>query len=1232
MRRTVRNLVVVGVGLLLNLAASAPVAAARLFTDDPLVASASVRAVHITELRALINALRVQAGMTAFSFADTNLTGVMVKAQHLTEMRTALDQAFDFIGQPRPTYTDATITAHQTFIKGVHIKEIRAAILALDTHVLGTIDLGTYPTGEVWAQLNGAFTWAVQGGSTLPPGTSLRTDTPSWFQPDAHAGVIGVATAAGTYEFTMLRTGVPQNYRLRVIPMMLKDYFQAPDAFVNKPFSFQLTATNPTGAVTWTPNIATLPPGMSLSATGLLSGTPTAAGTYQVNFSATDNAGQVFGGIQMNIYAVQITTSGALPNATQGVPYSATVAASGGSGGYTFTANNLPFGLTLDPATGTISGTTTAGPTHWWFNVTATDSSHASYSKTMSIDILSVPMKLPTVSPRGSNVATNFFDDCSLGVPCALEASVTNGGRAPFAWSATGLPPGMSTRSGSGNTTSWIAPENVEVWGAPAATGTFPVQMTVQDADGRTATNTFPLRVSPLALTEYPGNLTVGTPLSHYFRVVGGRLPYSAAVVARRLPLGLALDPTALTLSGTPVEDGNFAPVIEFTDADGMKLRLTIYMFVASGASTMFVNASEDFGTIAAGFFYSNQLNACCAPSGSTWSIDSGSLPPGLSLAPGGLLSGTPTTPGTFTFVVKAKDSTNASNFALRQITITVTPITVVSINLPVGHVGSPYAGSIVVAGFTGNVVGALEPFQYMPPGLTFHNDGTVDGTPTAAGQYSFAARATDDAGHILIRTFTINVYPAGVNPPVNLTFGPTFTLAIGGFTSQIQAFDGTPAYSYSVAPAATLVPGMRVQSGPPLPTNFTISPNGTGGFLGVLTGAGSFQTVIRAIDSIGGFIDRSVTVNVTPLRILSQTQLPKATVGVPYSYTLTPFGGASYSWAPSNLPPGLSLNSTTGTISGTPTSAGTFFPNITLTATGVSGFNGVTFTLVVDPFAIVAGTAGVLPDGTAGVAYSQALTTNPAGCGSTCTWSVVGGQPPAGVSLTSAGVLQGTPTGTFNGSFFVQATGSAGTVQKLVSLRIVSSSPQTLTINSQIIGDTTVGGGPAISLLASGGVPPYTWSIVSGALPPGASLQGPGETIGSNTAPGFTYITGRPMQPGLYSFTLDVADGAGSPTHVQKAFTWRISELASLYNQLPIAGNPLVVNTPYTQPLLFTGGSGRYTFTAMNPLPPGLTLNSSTGVVSGTPTAAGSYILTVQAVDTNSKSLTQSIFITVSP
>jgi hypothetical protein len=1249
MRRAALPVAFASLAILLHLAMPGPAAAAKLFANDPLVATLSIKAVDITELRALINALRavVPGPLAPFVFTDSNLTGVVVKGVHVSELRTALNEAYTAASRPLPVYTDPTIVAGQTVIKAVHINEVRAAILSLDQQVSGTINLGNWHMGTLWAQLdNGAFTWAADPSSTLPPGLSLRTDVPSFFPAGVLAGVIGVPTDPGTYIFSVLRDGTPRRYRMRIVPAAFKDYFRAPDGFVNTPYSYQLTMTNAIGAVTWAANPpSSVPAGMTLSAAGLLSGTPTAAGNYQVNFTATDSVATNFSGIQLQVFAIRIPTNGSLPNATQGVPYTpTTITASGGSGGYTFTSNGPPNGLTLNPSTGVISGTPTQNATHWTFNVTATDSSMQSYNKPMSIVVVGAPTKLPALQPAGSSFLTNFFDDCTLGQACVLQTIVNSGGRAPFSWTANGLPPGMDSRSGSGLTTYYIQPENLELWGAPMQLGTFPTQLKVQDPDGQSATNMFDVRVSPMALTQYLSSGNVGTPYSSYLQVIGGRLPYTAAIVARRLPLGLTLNPNTLTVTGTPTEAGNYAPVLEFTDADGKKLRVTSYMSVGpfQNAVTIFTNF-DDLGTITAGFSYSNQLIACCVTT--TWSLNGGSgpLPPGLTLSTGGLISGTPTvgTSGTFTFVVRATDPIT-SNFGISQLTITVTPMSVTSTNLPVGHVGSAYNGSIIVSGFTGSVSGALEPFQYMPPGLTFNSDGTVTGTPTASGQFSFTARATDSAGHILIRTFTINVYPAGVNPPLDLNVGgPTFTSVVGGFSDQLQAAAGTPPYTYSVTPAAPQVAGLRVQNGPPLPTFFTVSPDGTGGLLGVLTATGTYQTSIRATDHAGGFIDRPITINVTPLRNLSLTFLPDATVGVPYSFTFTPFGGSSYVWSGSNLPPGLSLNPSTGTLSGTPTSTVSFNGmTITLSDTVVSGFDSERPVLNVDPFAIVAGTNGVLPNGTVGSAYNTTgyqLTTSPANCGSGCTWTFQNGQIPNGMNLSAAGLLSGTPTATFAGSFQAMATGSLGTVVKTVSIRIVASSPQPLAItNGATFGDTTIGVPTFIGLFASGGTEPYTWSLDASsldALPPGMAFRGPGETLGFSTAPGYTYLVGRPLTVKNYSLTIAVTDSAAVPAKVTKTFTWNVSPLSSQYNNLPLSGSTLKVGVPYNQPLLFTGGSGSYTFSvASGVLPAGLTLDPATGVISGTPTTAQSVFPFIKATDALGKSLSQSISFNVSP
>jgi subtilisin family serine protease len=104
------------------------------FTDDPLTADSSpIKAAHIIELRSRIDLLRARFGLASYAWTDASLGGVAVKAVHLTELRTALTDAYVAAGQPAPSFVDPTVLAGSTPIKVVHINELRAAVIALET-------------------------------------------------------------------------------------------------------------------------------------------------------------------------------------------------------------------------------------------------------------------------------------------------------------------------------------------------------------------------------------------------------------------------------------------------------------------------------------------------------------------------------------------------------------------------------------------------------------------------------------------------------------------------------------------------------------------------------------------------------------------------------------------------------------------------------------------------------------------------------------------------------------------------------------------------------------------------------------------------------------------------------------------------------------------------------------------------------------------------------------------
>jgi uncharacterized protein (TIGR03437 family) len=1091
-------------------------------------------------------------------------------------------------------------------------------------------NLGTFPMGVVAAQIGaigGTITevWSITAGA-LPSGLSLRSDI-------QNGEVInGVATTPGNYSFTVQVNNsgnvTSQAFTMRISSLVVQDQNYVPDGFAGVAYSgYTLSATGGTGTYTWT-STSGVPAGMTLSSAGVLTGTPTSAGYSNIFYTITDGVDTFSRSIAINVSKIQITNAGLLPTATQGAAYNLQLTSSGGTGTITWSGCCVPNGLTLS-STGLISGTvsTNSGIGPIYFSVTATDSTSTSYTKYMQIDVVGLTPGLVYLSgSQGS--------DCTVGVYCQDRIYAYSGGVVPFTWTVTGLPAGMSFRTGTAFQTyyEFLYPQTIELWGVPTVSGTFNVTVTVTDANNVTSTQIFPLKVSKLDVYGPPQG-TTNVPYSYTFKVQGGTGPYTVQLTSGGFPAGLTFNTGTFTVSGTPVENSaSTSFTLLFTDSSNPANTYTMSsgLYIAGNGTTTISLNNSILSVATLNVAYNYTLSACCVPT-YAWSVLAGSsLPPGLSLnSSSGLLSGTPTVLGTYNFLVMVADATNAANFAIRNITLTVTNVTVTTNTLPYGNVGTAYSQTLAATGGTGIYTWSLVSGLFLPPGLSLNpNTGVISGTPGGGGFFEVEVVATDSAGNpSAARYFPFSIYAPGVVPPLVLNFGPTLgPNTVGTLTFSMSASGGVPPYTVSYTPGATPIPGMRFVQAPLLPANF-----GSGipaSFAGVIATPGAYTIPTRLTDSTGAFIDRTITWTVVNTFFTDQNNLLKATVNVPYSYTMHPTGGSgNYSITSTNLPAGLTV-STAGVISGTPTAVGSFSITLTLADTTNNTSIGFGYSIAVIAFSI--DTLPVLPSGTLSSPYSQQLAA--ANCGSACTWTISSGSLPSGLTLSPGGLLSGTPLSFYNSGFALQASGSNGTVQKEFALLIAF--PQPLQITTGASFSSSIGSLNSTTLFASGGQAPYTWSVTSGALPAGITIAGPGETLSPFLLPGFSYLAGRVTVPGTYAFTLKVTDSAATPNTATKAFTWIVFGLQVNYTNFPITTegvtNPLKYNTPYSQQILVLGGSGNYpTWTILSgAFPPGLSM-SSTGLITGTPTNTGAFNSLVQIQVTDDAGNTTTSFLT---
>lgn len=795
--------------------------------------------------------------------------------------------------------------------------------------------------------------------------------------------------------------------------------------------------------------------------------------------------------------------------------------------------------------------------------------------------LFSVPFLAKAQTCPGIN-SPIYLPSATVNTPYTTSiGNYTIGGTPPYtAFSSAVLPAGLTMNAAGA------------ISGTPttASNGYFYGSVVITDSCQTSPPVTIAIVVDAQPLTIDTSSLALGIQGASYnqaIQVTGGVTPYTFSLFKSSLPSGLSLNSSTGAVSGTPGATGSFSFKVEVTDSASTQAFQTITLQIDS---QLVISTSSALPSAIAGQAYSLQLNTqpgTGAPNTIAWSAAPNALPAWLSLSTTGLLHGTPTATGSYTFAIQATDGISPATL---NATLTVyAPLTITTAPLPNGTYGQPYGPVALRA--TGGSGSFSWSASGLPTGLAV-TSGAISGTPTAAGQFQpivLSVLDTVSGQSASLSTYSIAISYAPLSIATPSLPGGSYQQAYGPIA--LSATGGSGSYQWSA-------------SG--LPTGVSIT---TGGVIsGSPSVGGTFPVTVSLSDRVSGQTASqgySIAIAYAPLTI---TQVGAGIpVGGSTSLPLTATGGMPpYKWsAIGTLPAGFTL--TNGVLSGTPTQAGNLSIGVEVTDSQPVSASS---TIIVNVLGFAIST---LPPATAGSNYSTVLSAT----GGTPPYTFSATGLPSGLSI-SGGNLTGTvaQAGTYN--FSLQVQDNAGIVASLPSsLTVNASGALSLTAPTLANGTVNVPYSTPLSAWATGGSPPYQWAVQSGSLPPGLALSGAG------------VLSGTPNGTGSYSFTLQATDTSGATSSAAATLIVNPPAL-SIATPSPLSSG--IVSVVYPQQILTAaGGVAPYTYSITGgALPAGLSLNN--GSIAGTPTSAGNSSFTISVTDSKGSTSQATLAIDIRP
>lgn len=983
---------------------------------------------------------------------------------------------------------------------------------------------------------------------------------------------------------------------------------QLPDAVVAAAYSQQLTAALGTAPLTYAVGSGTLPPGLTLSSSGLISGSPTTGGTYLFGLRVSDAVGR------SREQSFSLTVRAPV------VPASGTVAWWRGE-------NNGQDSIGTNH--GTVNGATfTTGKVGQAFNFNGTNT-HVLVPNSATLQ----PQNLTVdawVYPR----SVGAFNDLYGGVIFTKDA---------------GSVPGAST--------------SVGLFG-PGNGGRFTAAVLFTDATSLNLQST-----STYAFNQWYHVALIwnGSVLNLY---VNGSVAASA-VVSYPKTISYTSDNAAIGRHSFAARSSD--AIVDEVSVNNRALSAAevaaLYNAGAAGRTTTgpIINTPGPLADGYVGQAYSKTLSALRTTGGTTYSVTGGALPPGLSLSPAGLLTGTPTTTGSYGFTIRLTDDSPAfieQNFTLAIYSPQPPPAGLISWwrceNNANDAIGTNHGTLTNGATFGPGRVGQAFAFDGSNDYVTIPDTASLRPTSlTLEGWFSFSSTG----GNQVLFTKPVGTFynsfliwlkngtlegdvgdgaggGNGVGVPFTPVAGRWYHVA---FTFDINA-QRAALYLDGALIGTTVMSGTIVYDTHPVLLGADIDfGSATGFFNGRIDEAAIYNRALGAAEIAAIYNAGSAGKTIAAPYFNVASTLPEAVKLSPYSQTVTTSRGTApitLSLVGGALPPGITLDAGSGLLSGTPTAAGNFTFALRATDAG-SLVSDQTFTLRVLP--LVPPPAGIVGWWRAQNDAQDAIGTNHGTLTNGATFAA--GKVGNAFSLDGVDDVITVPAinvgSKFSVEFWLFPTRSTGYEH------LVSNSGGSANYGDLYFRDNHIEYWQGTVLRCSSAtstIPLFAWSHIALTYEAGAArlfingVQAGGSVIHSETfnnplAFGYTNSASNNRFKGLLD-EISLYNRALAESEIAAIYSAGLAgktasgPYINVSPQLPDG----TVGASYSQTITSLRGTGQVTYTFVNgALPLGLTLNSN-GLLSGTPTTSATYTFAVRATDAVGSTADQTFTLAIYP